>query len=852
MWTETEREYRKARLPKHKTCCDRRSGQQMLPLLCLLLAIVGGVLSAQAQTPSPSDSTDDPNLTCLYNTTGSVWTDRQTIPLGESVTVRWSVQVPYNCTTVAQTLNSQSVPRSGSITVYPPANASYVLRARFSGATRILASAAVAVGLPVVNGRPTVTITSNDQAPLFVQALGTDNALIYVQNHVELDLSYREYIPIHTGVTVIGGRTAQVPGARLYTQTFPKQLFRIGGLGVPGNDVRITGLRIQGAEMGVADADADGSTGISIRSWTNIEIDNNEIYGWRGSGVEVLDDDNRIGLALNAMTVRIHDNFIHHNQHQQKHGYGVSVGNGAYALIEKNVFDWNRHAIAGDGSDGSGYLAYRNLVLENGGLTFWVLGTWAHTHMFDMHGQEDCWLGDRNCGRAGEYMDIRYNTFLYNAGHAFRLRGTPSIRADVRDNAFKHESLWGVFTPYETLPGAVTQSESGLVPANNQLGVDESGNYGYCDFDGDGAIDTFFATGATWWFSSGGTSAWRYLNTSTRRLSQLTLGDFDGDGRCDVRVGGVISSGGTGPWRPRAGGIVWRNTDGRFALWSLNGGTIVGEVYRADVGNSWQVRGTGDFNGDRSDDILWRNTSGQVAIWHMSRLNQLSTVYPGNPVAADWRIQGTGDFDGDGLSDILWRNESGQLAIWFKGDPYDRLYPTVFPGYHNVPEPVGLEWQVVGVGDFNCDGRSDILWRHTNGQVAIWHMAGGVRISDHYPGIGVPTLLWTIAGVGDFDADGRADILWRDVSGAVAIWLGGEAERVVYPSYGNGGAPVDPAWRIEGATDYNSDGRTDILWRHTDGQLAIWFMAGGRYLGDAHPRTVEASWEIEAVFSHPR
>ena len=118
------------------------------------------------------------------------------------------------------------------------------------------------------------------------------------------------------------------------------------------------------------------------------------------------------------MTVRIHDNFIHHNQHQRKHGYGVSVGNGAHALIEKNVFDWNRHAIAGDGSDRSGYLAYRNLVLENGGLTFWLLGTWTHTHMFDMHGQDDCWLGDRNCGRAGEYMDIRYNTFLYNAGHA--------------------------------------------------------------------------------------------------------------------------------------------------------------------------------------------------------------------------------------------------------------------------------------------------------------------------------------------------------------------------------------------------------------------------------------------------
>ena len=113
-------------------------------------------------------------------------------------------------------------------------------------------------------------------------------------------------------------------------------------------------------------------------------------------------------------------------------------------------------------------------------------------------------------------------------------------------------------------------------------------------------------------------------------------------------------------------------------------------------------------------------------------------------------------------------------------------------------------------------------------------------------------LLWMIAGVGDFDADGRADILWRDVSGAVAIWLSGDAGRAVYPSHNNSGAPVDPSWQIQGAVDFDSDGRTDILWRHTDGRVAIWFMAGGRFLGDAYPRTVEPGWNIQGVFSHPR
>jgi hypothetical protein len=64
----------------------------------------------------------------------------------------------------------------------------------------------------------------------------------------------------------------------------------------------------------------------------------------------------------------------------------------------------------------------------------------------------------------------------------------------------------------------------------------------------------------------------------------------------------------------------------------------------------------------------------------------------------------------------------------------------------------------------------DILWQNTtSGDVAIWLMNGQVA---HAAGVGnVPRSVWKIVGTGDFNGDGKSDILWQDTSGNVAIWL---------------------------------------------------------------------------------
>jgi len=67
-----------------------------------------------------------------------------------------------------------------------------------------------------------------------------------------------------------------------------------------------------------------------------------------------------------------------------------------------------------------------------------------------------------------------------------------------------------------------------------------------------------------------------------------------------------------------------------------------------------------------------------------------SSGSPGTPTF-DWSIAGVGDFDGNGTSDILWRNSTtGQVYIWFMNGTTTASSGSV--GY--VPSA----WVIEGVG----------------------------------------------------------------------------------------------------------------------------------------------------------
>ena len=102
----------------------------------------------------------------------------------------------------------------------------------------------------------------------------------------------------------------------------------------------------------------------------------------------------------------------------------------------------------------------------------------------------------------------------------------------------------------------------------------------------------------------------------------------------------------------------------------------------------------------------------------------------------NWSIVGTGDFDGDGITDILWRNTAGDVLIWLmKADGTLRQQEVT----GNVP----TRWSVMETGDFNGDGKSDIAWLDTSGNVMTWLMNGFTPAAIQLGNVGTA---WSISG----------------------------------------------------------------------------------------------------------
>ena len=215
-----------------------------------------------------------------------------------------------------------------------------------------------------------------------------------------------------------------------------------------------------------------------------------------------------------------------------------------------------------------------------------------------------------------------------------------------------------------------------------------------------------------------------------------------------------------------------------------------------------------DLNKDGKADIVWRKTgqgvdTGAGFLWLMNGANVIGATYL-NPIGTEWQIQAVADFNGDGYADILWRNtsassvDSGKLFLWLMNG----ASVVAGTGYTNAQADLG--WQVQGVGDLNGDGKADIVWRKTGpgvdtGAGFLWLMNGATVVGATY--LSPISTDWQVQGIADFTGDGRADILWRNRNpapqDAAKLYLWVMNGASVVTGTGYTNAQADLSWEVQ-------------------------------------------------------
>lgn len=262
--------------------------------------------------------------------------------------------------------------------------------------------------------------------------------------------------------------------------------------------------------------------------------------------------------------------------------------------------------------------------------------------------------------------------------------------------------------------------------------------------------------------------------------------------------------------------------------------------------NGVMVKTGGTLIDDRPN-IFWHNRdTGRVVTWHMNG----ATVVDSRPLSVDgvsdtnWKIAGVGDFNGDRFSDILWRHATnGSLAVWLLQG--NLVIGTQFLSVGGVAD---LNWRIGGVGDVNADGYADIVWQHSSGGLAVWFVRGSTVLSTTMLPYNLgPNTVWQIAAIGDVNRDGYADIVFQTTDGFLAVWQL-RSGTVVLTQYLSVPRMPDGNWRIKAVASPDNTGFPAVVWQHSEtGHVALWYLNGATVVATimTTPTTVDdLDWKI--------
>jgi hypothetical protein len=300
-------------------------------------------------------------------------------------------------------------------------------------------------------------------------------------------------------------------------------------------------------------------------------------------------------------------------------------------------------------------------------------------------------------------------------------------------------------------------------------------------------------------------------------------------GQAVVKVGGLT---------PALFGRV--STTGQWWAAVSNGSSAFTNAFWASWSPNvtWVDVQTGDFTGDGHQDIVGRDLhSGQ---WWVAQSNGstgfTNSLWDTWSTGVTWVDVHTGDFNGDGKTDIVGRAlETGQWWVaQSTGSSFvNRLWTTWSPA---------VTWVDVKVGDFNGDGKADITGRTLEGGQWWTGLSTGSSFTTSLWATWSTAVTWVDVNVGDFDGDGKADITGRTLQGGhwwTGLSTGSSFATSLWDTWSTAVTWVDVK-----VGDFNGDGKSDIIGRTLQG--GQWWV--GLSTGSSFSNSLWATWSTAVTW----
>jgi V8-like Glu-specific endopeptidase len=265
-----------------------------------------------------------------------------------------------------------------------------------------------------------------------------------------------------------------------------------------------------------------------------------------------------------------------------------------------------------------------------------------------------------------------------------------------------------------------------------------------------------------------------------------------------------------------AGELVLKNSRW-LAIFKGEGGQLQLHWIAHDRIGKWQLGGedqawAGDFNGDGLGDLLVFD--GRRLGLLLANGRKLTGPWVGDPELGDWRFGRAdrftvGDFNGDGRDDVLVRRNDEAAVFFSRGERLELVWAAV--------SRLGF-WELAAedehyAGDFTGDGCAEVLVRR-EGELALWKMVGDkMEVQWRQRGrLGAWRLGWQDRLlIADFNGDGRDDILIRGNEWIGLLISSGRFFTTPWLRFDRfRGWDLTPFDR-ELVGDFNRDGKADIM-----------------------------------------